>query len=60
MEGMRNEDPCSAGSVIEEHIVEDGFANVGVKSGEGILDVDSYESTLGKVIHATYIKYQNV
>jgi hypothetical protein len=40
MESVRNEHPCGTGSVVEEHIVEDGLANVGVESREWILDAD--------------------
>jgi hypothetical protein len=42
MEGMGNEYPCSARSTVEEYIVEDRLANMGVKSGEGILEPLSY------------------
>lgn len=40
MESMRNEYPCGTGGVVEEHIVEDSFANVSVESRERILDAD--------------------
>jgi hypothetical protein len=37
---MRNEYPCGAGSVVEEHIVKDRLPNVGVEGRERILDAD--------------------
>ena len=35
---MSNKYPCSARSAVEEHIIEDGLANVSVESREWVLD----------------------
>ena len=37
---MRNEYPCGTGRAVEEHIIKDSLANVGVESRERILEAD--------------------
>jgi len=37
MKGMRNKYPRSAGTAIQEHIVEDGLSHMSIQSREGIL-----------------------
>ena len=39
MEGMGNKYPCSARSAAKKYIIEDRLANMGVESGERILEV---------------------
>jgi hypothetical protein len=60
MEGMSYEYPCGARSAVEEHIIEDGLANVSIEGGERILDAISSSSVQRKKIWPTHIKYQNV
>jgi len=50
MESMRNEYPCSAGSVVEEHIVEDSLPNMSIESRERILNKDKSCSLQSKRI----------